>query len=211
MSDLNKNPRVKSIVGLKFGRLTVVSFAGINMGAMWNCVCDCGGEKAVRGGSLKLGHTKSCGCFLRETNIKNKTTHGCAKTSKHTREYNSYCSMMARCYSINHDAYYRYGGVGVIVCDKWKGSFENFLKDMGSRPVGMTLDRIDTSGIYEPKNCRWATFAKQANNRKNNRMLTLNGKTQTASEWIKELGLSHHKIYGRLYRNWPDEKILLKP
>lgn len=111
--------------------------------------------------------------------------------------------MKARCYN---KAAINYGGKGIKVCDRWM-KFENFLEDMGERPRGLTIERIDSTKNYEPGNCRWATYGEQANNKSNNRLVTYKGKTLTAAQWARELGLRPKTVQQRLRRGWSMERI----
>ena len=126
----------------------------------------------------------------------------------YSREYISWQTMKARCYNKNNDHYKNWGGRGIAVCDKWKNSFENFYEDMGKRPAGTTLDRINNDKGYSPENCRWATMKQQENNRRNNHLITYNGKTMTISQWSERLNFKKHIIGERLKRGWSVEKAL---
>ena len=123
------------------------------------------------------------------------------------RAHKSWHAMWHRCIKPGAVGYADYGGRGITVCDRWK-SFENFFADMGERPEGTTLDRIDVNGNYEPKNCRWATDLQQNNNRTNSRVLTLDGKSMSVSEWSRELGVPRIRLANRVRRGWPVEQIL---
>ncbi|MFI5392054.1 MAG: AP2 domain-containing protein [Bacteriovoracales bacterium] len=152
------------LVGQKFGRLEVISFFGIQKKeSTWFCKCDCGNEKIKRGMDLKSGNTKSCGCLSTER----KTKHGMWKTP----EYKVWQGMIARCHNPNNSKYEYYGGRGIKVCEAWR-RFENFIKDMGKRPTGLTLERNNTNGDYCPENCRWATRSDQNLNTNLNKIKT---------------------------------------
>lgn len=131
-----------------------------------------------------------------------RTTHGHTRGRKNTPTFNSWLAIKARCENPKSDRYSRYGGRGITICERWK-SFENFLADMGECPDGMTIERINKDGNYEPTNCRWANITEQANNRSNNRLIEYNGKTQTVAEWARELGISYAQLQSRLDRDWP--------
>lgn len=137
-----------------------------------------------------------------------ETIHGRAKTS----EFNIWCNMRQRCYDQNHIYFVHYGGRGITVCERWRNNFANFYEDMGKRPKGKSLDRIDNSKGYSPENCRWATHREQALNTRRNRFLTINGITKTLSEWIETSGLKSSTVRQRYYvLKWPIEKSLTNP
>lgn len=128
-----------------------------------------------------------------------------------TAAYQSWIAMKKRCRYVKHPCYHRYGGRGITVCDRWIDSFENFLADMGPRPEGMTLDRIDNDGNYEPGNCKWSTRAEQTLKRRCNRNIEYRGKTQTLKEWCDELGLKRPRINERLRRGWSVKDAFERP
>ena len=158
------------LTGHQYGRLTVIRRAGHRgKKVIWLCSCKCGGEARPTSANLRNGTTKSCGCLQIETAAaaarKRSTVHGHNPTGKASPTYNSWHSMRARCTRASHKSYPNYGGRGITVCDRWR-EFANFLSDMGERPDGMTLDRIDNDGNYEPLNCRWATASQQQQNKR---------------------------------------------
>lgn len=158
--------------GQRFGRLVVTEFAFTNNSrkSVWRCTCDCGTAVEVPGFRLRSGHTSSCGCLQREVGDANLAA-GHRQNFVHgwvgTPTYKSWDSAKQRCFNPNDDHYDRYGGRGITMCMRWRRSFKAFLADMGERPEGMTLDRINNDGHYEPGNCRWATGSEQSSNRKN--------------------------------------------
>lgn len=157
------------IVGQRFGKLVVERFSHFYITPSsgkkekrWLCRCDCGGHTVTAKRKLKSGHTTSCGCY-RDSVMKVKCpTHGMTKTP----EYISWLAIKARCYNKNEKCYENYGGRGIKVCERWLESFENFYADMGPRPEGMSLERKNVDGDYEPSNCEWATATVQSFNRR---------------------------------------------
>lgn len=149
------------IAGQTFGRLTVTSLAGVCARRIvhWHCRCECGAPTIADGRKLRAGQTRSCGCWRRDR----MTTHG---LSSHP-DYHVWAGMIARCYNPKQDNYARYGGRGIRVCRRWRRSFAAFLADMGPRlHRGLSLDRLDNNKGYSAENCRWATWAQQAANKR---------------------------------------------
>jgi len=189
---------------MRYGRLIAIEDVGFKSGKrMWRCLCDCGKEIVTQGAMLTRGGTRSCGCLAGENN----KTHG--KSNSET--YRTYSGMKTRCLNKKHRQYSNYGGRGITICDRWIASFENFLADMGERPAGMTLDRKDNNGNYEPSNCRWATDTEQARNRSSNLFLTYQGETLCMKEFAKKFNIKRTTLGRRLSAGWPIEKALLDP
>jgi hypothetical protein len=133
----------------------------------WECLCDCGKTVSVRSYSLRIGDTKSCGCLLYKTSNRDKImVHGMYNTIT----YHSWEQMKQRCLNPKATRYPSYGAVGITICSQWM-EFASFLKDMGERPKGTTLDRINPYGNYEPTNCRWATYKEQSNNQRRHHVM----------------------------------------
>jgi len=137
--------------------------------------------------------------------------HGHRRANNTSKTWLSWRAMVARCYNSGASDYSRYGGRGITVCFRWRISFSAFLGDMGERPSGTTLDRINNFADYVPSNCRWATRNEQAANRRTNIMLTHKGKTMCIAEWARELGLERSTIRWRLKKGWSVEKALTAP
>lgn len=133
------------------------------------------------------------------------------KTSRcDTVEYKAWLDLRYRCNNKNSSRYSKYGGRGISVCDRWE-VFENFLEDMGERPDGMSIDRIDNDKGYSPENCKWSTSSEQACNRSSNTIISFNGISMTSAEWNRHLGGNDSLVYHRLKRGWSIEKALTTP
>lgn len=204
------NGNVKDISGQRFGRLVVLSFVGTTSDrkAKWLCQCDCGNRSVHTGKRLRTSHTQSCGCLRQEVAARKNTTHGMT----HTTEYTIWAGILDRCYRKNNEAYPRYGGRGITVCDRWRESFENFYTDMGERPAReYSIDRINNDLGYSPDNCRWATGIEQCNNTRRNHILEFGGERLTVTQWARKLGIQRSTLNDRVQRGWPVEIILTTP
>lgn len=205
--------RLINLVGRRFGRLLVLANAGAASPGvhLWRCRCDCSADAVVHGHNLRNGTTRSCGCLRREVTARRdreRATHGHSRTRSAT--YASWRSMRQRCSLPTAQNWSDYGGRGVVVCERWM-SFAAFLSDMGERPKGTTLDRIDPFGNYEPTNCRWATIDEQANNRRTSRLITADGRMLTIAQWARASGLNVATIHSRLLLGWPEHEAVMRP
>lgn len=200
-----------SLVGKKFGELTVINYAGHGK---WNVICSCGTQKQVGTHPLKSGQTISCGCVQRKHLLESNITHG----KSNTRLFRVWCGMKRRCYDKNNPEYKRYGKRGIIVCEEWQG-FEPFYEwamangyNPNAKRGECTIDRIDFNGNYEPSNCRWVNNTTQQNNKRNNHCLEFNGKTQTLAQWSREIGISIYTLSKRINEHgWTIERALTTP
>lgn len=197
-------PALKKLAGRKFGKWAVVSRADSDThGARWNCLCDCGTKRIVKSASLLSGASKSCGC-IRATQPGN-FVHGHNRDGRRTPTYQTWRDMKRRCEDVKHRNYKTYGGKGITVCKRW-GDFVSFLADMGERPDGCSLDRVDSNKNYKPSNCRWATHKQQANNMSRNHHIEYKGQKKTLSEWADHLGMPYNRLNTRIHRGWSIER-----
>ena len=197
------------IVGLKFGKLTVINYdhyiknsKGKGNSYYYNCKCECGNNCTVERNSLKFGNTKSCGCIHKNQLIKRNKNNGSLKgdsKNEYKLLYQSWSAMKSRCMNTNNKNYDKYGGRGIKLCKEWL-EWDNFKQwSLSNRwEKGLTIERIDVNGNYEPCNCEWATYKEQANNKRNNKYLTYKGKTKTLSQWCEELQLNYYRTKARL-------------
>lgn len=203
--------------GTRYGRLVVIGDApsvkqGLDMRKRLFVRCDCGVELMVNKYNLKTGNSLSCGCLRDEVRAVATRKHGHNRKAMRSREYNTWASMKSRCANPNNSHYAYYGGRGIKVCERWLNDFPAFLANMGPKPEGMSLDRIDSDGGYQPDNCRWATNETQARNTRRNRRLTHEGLTLTLSEWSLRVGLSGGAIIHRLeVLGWEVARALTEP
>lgn len=206
MHPLSK-PKI-DLTGQRFGRLKALSYVVSDDRRAWLCECDCGQRVEVRGRNLRIGKTSSCGCFKRERMAAGiAVKHGMTKTAT----YKSWNSMIGRCTNPADPSFDRYGGAGITVCEKWK-EYPAFLRDMGERPAGTTLDRIDVKGAYEPGNCRWASPKVQGNNRANNRRFVYQGENMTIRQICDATGADYLRMRDRMTKlGWSLQKALETP
>lgn len=203
-----------NLTGLRFGRLVVVDRAGTskNRQAIWRCQCDCGNVTDVLSISLRRGATRSCGCLLRESASERATARNTTHGARHTRLYNTWRGMRERCINPAHKSYADYGGRGISVCAEWQdfSVFQKWAFASGYQD-GLTIDRIDSNGNYEPTNCRWADSKQQNLNRRNNHLITYKGQTKTVMEWAEQFQINRYTLTMRLKAGWSVEKALETP
>jgi len=193
------------LTGSRFGRLQVVGAAeNIGTKTAWSCICDCGNSSVARSELLVSGKTSSCGCLRREVMAQTKRKHGKSKSPERA----TYDHMIGRCYNKNNERFSTYGARGIKVCERWLSSFEAFLSDMGPKPKGFSLERIDVNRGYEPENCKWIPMAEQSKNTTRTVLITHSGKTMCASDWSKETGIKASVLYYRASKGLPPELIL---
>jgi hypothetical protein len=191
-----------------FGRLTVIGPApNIDGYTAWLCQCECGNQLTTITKSLRNGDTKSCGCLQKERRIIANKTHGLSYSS----EYRIWAAMKKRCLNPNTKQFSDYGGRGIIICSEWINSFETFYADMGKRPEGCSLDRINNEGNYEPSNCRWATRIEQCRNKRNNHLITYENETKSMTEWSEILGIKRGALKNRIESGWTIDRAFNQP
>lgn len=202
------------MIGQRFGRLLVTEGIKETSGGspVWICLCDCGKVKRVRSQELRTGDTKSCGCLAIEVRGHASRiaclTHGLSNTPI----YDSWRGMMRRCTDSHHKDFKYYGGRGILVCEGWR-DIRNFFCDMGHPAKGMTLERLDVNGNYEPGNCCWADRKTQMRNMRSNLTVTAFGVTKVFAEWAEDdrCVVKLNTAYMRVFRGWSLESALFTP
>lgn len=208
---LSNNPKFINRTGQILGYLTVLGFASFHRKmAMWFCQCKCGTISTVYGSNLGRNNTRSCGCLQQKRTSLAFTTHGENKNGITSVEYTAYGIAKSRCNNPKNIDYDLYGKRGI---EFRYTSFEEFLADIGRKPTPQhSIDRINNDGHYESGNVRWADPCEQANNKRNNHMITWKGKTQTMIMWCRELHLNRGTLESRLNRyGWSIERALSAP
>lgn len=201
-------PPAKDISNQKFGRLTALypAFRG-KYGVVWACSCDCGSPMTVLRATNQLTngmnhHCCACGHYER---------HGLTKS----RLYRVYISMKKRCNDPKDPGYNNYGGRGISVCQEWENSFLTFynwaIKNGYKEKSGLSIDRINNDGNYEPSNCQWVPKAVQDNNKRSNDFHTFNGQTKTLTQWAREYGISTSTIRFRIKKGFSFQDALTLP
>ena len=211
----------RDLTGVRVGRLVVVRYLravptghrGINR-HRWECACDCGQICERSSDGIMNGSARSCGCLKSEMLSERQKgkpvifSHGLS----YTNEYRILEKIIRRCTNASDPGYPLYGGRGIVVCERWRQSVENFVADMGLRPSkNHSVDRINNDGNYEPGNCRWATRSEQQRNTRSNVRVTINGVTKCVAEWADEFGACRQVAYVRIKRGWDHQRAVTTP
>lgn len=201
---------MKDLTGHRFNSLTVLTVGEKRKKHQyWLCQCDCGTIKEIRSDVLKNGQTVSCGCVARQRASDRLTKHGLSRSPL----YNIHSNMIERCYCPDSNRFHCYGKRGVTICDEWE-DIKNFVlwAQASGYKDGLTLDRIDVNGNYEPNNCRWATPKEQSNNTRRNIFEKHNGEVKTIKQWSEYCGIDYYTFHARIRKlHWPIEKALTAP
>lgn len=200
-------PQKLELLGRVFSRLTVLSLATApdrSRGQYWNARCECGTVKAYQGSSLVSGHTRSCGCLMRETSGKKCleynaqcVTHGHTVGGGGDRTYKAWTSMRGRCFAERGLSNKNYASRGITICPEWR-DYPKFLADMGPCPAGMSLERVNNDAGYSKDNCMWADRKTQSRNRRNNVLLSLGEETAPLSVWAEKFSIDYHRLYHKV-------------
>lgn len=207
--------------GARFDRLLVLKYipGSRKQKATVLCICDCGKETSKNATSVRRGLTRSCGCLWIETRRESgrrvgklglSKRHGHSVGYKRSKTYRVWTNMKSRVQNPKVKEYPLYGGRGIGICQRWLESFENFLVDMGECPKLMSLERKNNDGDYESDNCKWATVQEQANNRRTNRLITIDGTTLTLSQWSDISGKKPATISARLKKGWEPKRAVME-
>jgi len=200
--------------GTRFARLTVISsappikYGEITYYRVW-CLCDCGNTAIAAESWLRHGRMKSCGCLSKERLQEGRFKHGQC-TIKTSATYRVWSAMVQRCTNAKNHAFKYYGGRGITICKTWL-AFVNFLRDMGEKPPGLTLERVDNSAGYSKTNCKWATRKAQQRNRRGNRIIHFDGFTGCLTEVCERFGVDRKIVGYRLDAGWTTPDAILLP
>lgn len=191
-----------------FGLWTVLD----EIGKRWLCRCECGTVRRVVRFDLSSGRSKNCGCVRRVTAAKAAAEASKTHGMENSPEYRIWVDMRRRCYNPKRPDYRNYGARGITVCEEWREDFAAFYRDMGPRPDGKTLDRLNNDGPYEKRNCVWATATSQARNRRTSRTVEINGERMTLVEAAEKFGIPYNSLRNRFHTlGWPIERAVSEP
>lgn len=198
--------RALELTGLRFGKLLVTKkVTGSTRPVRWECVCDCGGGSTPSTENLRSGNSSSCGCEKNAVLGRSTTTHGMCGHPL----YATWRAMRERCLNPKNPSYKNYGARGITVCPKWRDNFAAFVADMGERPPGMTVERIDNAKGYFPDNCKWATRSEQTRNTRKNINVTVGATTMCVTDWRTAIGVSRSAFAERVARRGLEVAIRL--
>ena len=203
--------KMLDIKGKRFGKLIAIErVKNVGKKVSWKCLCDCGKETIVLTTNLTTNRIKSCGCLKNQKLIERSTKHN----QRHTKLYEVWKTMKQRCFNPNHKSFHNYGGRGIIVCDEWKDNYQAFYEwsmNNGYKE-GLSIDRINNDGNYEPSNCRWADRFTQNNNTRQNKPVVIDGVSKTIHQWAREYNIPVEIVRNRLYnKHWDIVKALTTP
>lgn len=205
-----KGENIIDKTGQRFGKLVVleIDHERTNRKTYWKCQCDCGNIKSVRSDSL--GIINSCGCIKKEQDIINLGIINNHNLAGHIL-YQTWNAMMQRCYNPNQVAYKNYGGRGIAVCDDWH-DISKFIEwaEINGYKEGLTIERINVNGGYNPDNCKWITKSEQAYNKRNSVKITINGETKCLMQWVHELNIPLGRVWEAPSKGIPYEQIISK-
>ncbi len=201
------NVNTTSEIGKVYGRWRVISFDRYDGKHHYLlCRCRCGIERIVTRNNLRKGASRSCGCLALEVHTK----HGECK-SGNSKTYGCWLGLFARCRNPRHPSFENYGARGITVCERWK-TFANFLADMGRKPPGLTIERIDNEKGYSPENCRWATHGEQNRNMRSNTFFTHDGVSMILVDWARRKGMNITTLRYRVWKlGWTMERAVTTP
>lgn len=197
-----------TIIGKRFGRLTVLERLGARKEiSIYRCHCDCGVETNVFRTALVPKQMQfSCGCMR----LQMITKHGMTAGGIRQKTWYTWSEMLSRCTNKDHKQFENYGGRGIAVCKRWM-DFRNFLEDMGKAPDGLSIDRINNDGNYEPGNCRWTDAKTQMRNRRNTCRVQIGNEIKTLQEWSDSSGVNVNTLRSRYRYKWSSENLLKIP
>lgn len=184
------------VTGERYGRLTAIERLNVvGQRSPWRFQCDCGDVVILPLERVRQGIAKSCGCLRKDVTRARSLTHGHRVNRKTTRTRKAYEHAKSRCFNPRNKKFPQYGGRGITMCDEWMGDFSNFLRDMGECPLGLSLDRVNVNGHYEPRNCRWATNSQQARARTDNVLVNHNGVEVVLKDYARIRGVNYKSLH----------------
>lgn len=206
----------ESLIGTKYGRLTIIGFEHAKRHWMWRMRCDCGNEKTLNPSDVKTGKTRSCGCLHNEA-ARERASKFTNHVKDNKRLYGIYNGMKKRCYSPKEPRYADYGGRGIVICDEWmdeEHGFDNFVAwaNKNGYKDNLTIDRIDVDGDYRPENCQWKTLKEQNNNKRQTLWVEYKGERIQLHKLCEREGVSYDTVHNRIYAlGWDVEKAIETP